>query len=129
LVACLSLAGCGAVGLPFEAGTEAGIRPAKAPKTQLVDRVNPSDLEVVREKIASVPVDHPEAKALAWQNPDTGSDGILTRLVAAPAKNCRDFATTINDSRGIRHYSGQACRSADGAWRLTAITPDDAATL
>ena len=56
---------------------------------------------------------------------------VLAGLLRLPRATgaCRAFATTISDYRGVRRYSGEACRPANGGWRLTGIVPDDTTLL
>ena len=127
IVLALSLTGCARLGLG-EASTE---RSASKPAAAVVsDHVDPSDWGMVKKALAQMPSDKPGTE-LAWQNPQTGSDGVITAL-AAMAKGggpfCRAFATTVNDIRGIRRYRGQACQTQDGSWQLTQVTVDDGTT-
>ncbi len=94
--------------------------------------VAPSDWEAVRRSIARATSDDSFDGVMAWVNPDTGSTGTLKVLDAATATNqsdCRDFETTVNDVRGIRHYRGEACRTANDRWELFDVLADDSELL
>ena len=130
----LFLGGCSSVGLgDFARGPQANATfGAKAMKASLtvVDRVDPSDWEAVRRRIAGISAD--EIARYDWSNPDTRSTGTITVLAVATAGSsatCRPFATTLSDTRGIRRYRGEACRRTDGRWQLFGIRADDAKLL
>lgn len=135
-VLALSLGGCAGLGLPFgEAGAPRTTASIKAPpkakailaSATMIENVDPSDWETVRREMAgaSETTNH----LLDWINPDTGSSGRISVAAAAERDGvlCRDFATTINDVRGVRRYRGDACLRTDGRWQLRNVTPDDAA--
>lgn len=133
----LSLGGCAGLGLPFgERGSPRTTASIKAPqqpartilaKATMIENVDPSDWETVRRELAgaSETTNH----LLDWINPDTGSSGRISVAVASQRDGtlCREFATTINDIRGVRRYRGDACLRTDGRWQLRDVTPDDAA--
>jgi surface antigen len=136
-VVALSLGGCAGLGLPGGGELITGSIPANRSVTptlvsaSVVDRVDPSDWETVRRTVAGA---SPTAgvSRIEWSNPDTGSSGTIAGLdVPTDRKGqlCRSFATTINDSRGIRGYRGDACRRTDGRWQLYGMVPDDAKLL
>jgi surface antigen len=134
----LSLGGCAGLGLPFgEAGAPRTTASIKAPRAAtartmlasatVIENVDPSDWETVRREVAGV--SETTNHLLDWINPDTGSAGTVSVAAATQRDGvlCRDFATTINDVRGIRRYRGAACLRTDGRWQLRDVTPDDAA--
>jgi surface antigen len=134
----LSLGGCAGLGLPFgEAGAPRTTASIKAPRTAtarpmlasatVIENVDPSDWETVRREVAGV--SETTNHLLDWINPDTGSAGTVSVAAATQRDGvlCRDFATTINDVRGIRRYRGAACLRTDGRWQLRDVIPDDAA--
>ena len=131
----LSLGGCAGLGLPFGAETASldtsittgSIRPTLV-SASVVDGVDASDWEAIRRAVAAVPADT-RADSLAWRNPDTGSAGTISGLDAAHPYGklqCRTFATTVNDQRGVRRYRGEACQRSDGRWQLYDMAADDA---
>lgn len=128
VVIALSMGGCASVGLPFGelSANDAGRQPVLASASG-GSSVDPSDWEAVRRVVSSAPADA-ASEGLDWSNPATGSTGAVSVLALAKddGGRCRAFATTINDSRGIRRYRGEACRRGDGLWHLRAVTPDDA---
>lgn len=128
------LGGCTGLGLPF--GDTAVDRSLTTGSVQKVSgksagKVDPSDWEAVRETIARAAGDGPE-KSLNWRNPKTGTTGtvtVLNTITATNDPNCRNFQTTLNDTRGIRHYRGEACRTASKDWRLFGVLADDSKLL
>ncbi len=127
----LSLGGCAGLGLPFGeagAGPQASLsnpaRPILA-SAVIVDQADPSDWEMVRRTAEGAPT---AASRLDWENPTTGSSGTLAIAVAVAKgpTDCRAFAMTINDMRGIRRYRGEACARPDGRTQLTSVVADDA---
>ncbi len=125
LAAAIALSGCARIGL----GEGRAARASKPAPTLVTDRVDPSDWKMVKNALAQLPEPGVSGTEMAWQNPQTGSDGTITAL-SAMAKGggpiCRAFATTVNDPRGIRRYRGQACK-IEGDWQLTQVTVDDGA--
>jgi surface antigen len=130
----VSLGGCAQLGLPM---VEADSRPSAVDRlttgatlasARVSANVDPSDWEAMRRAVATAPADR-SSGAIAWSNPDTGSDGAITASAANPGKSgklCRMLAATINDNRGVRVYRGEACQSSDGRWRIVRIAADDA---
>jgi hypothetical protein len=127
IIIVVGLSGCARVGLADVTGS---VKKQKASPTLVTDRVDPSDWKMVKNALAQMPEPGVPGAEMAWQNPQTGSDGVITAL-AAMAKGggplCRAFATTVNDTRGIRRYRGQACK-VEGDWQLTQVTVDDGAS-
>lgn len=128
------LAGCGQIGIPLGAPSSEITGSIGTPqKTDLraatTPSVDPSDWEAVRRAVAAALASGKDGPT-DWENPDTGSSGTITSTVAlADGKedNCRLFATTLNDYRGVRRFRGQICRRTNGVWQLVSVTPDDAA--
>lgn len=125
-----ALGGCAGMGLPFGEATEARMAEAKAARpisanATVIERVDPSDWETIRRSVAGVP--ETLTQETTWFNPDTGSTGTVGVSVASAVSGtfCRPFATTINDTRGIRRYRGDACLRTDGRWQLHGIRADD----
>ncbi|MCX5497432.1 RT0821/Lpp0805 family surface protein [Kaistia dalseonensis] len=137
------LAGCGLTpsGADLDMTTTGSIAPAAAPEkpsmppTQpnVVEAVAPSDWERIRLVASTSLVGLPNGGVIDWTNPDTGSNGTISPLLAArnepDGRNCRAFALTVSDIRGIRRYRGDACRATDGMWQLFDVTPEDSALL
>jgi surface antigen len=126
-----SLGGCAGLGLPFgERGTRTtAMRDAAQPKVMqanLFDRVDPSDWGSLKDAIALAPDD--ATGGIEWENPITGTTGTMAVAVAVKKGGmaCRTFATTINDTRGIRRYRGDACDPGDGMLQFRGVTADDA---
>lgn len=123
----IGLSGCARVGFADVTGS---VKPRKPAPTLITDRVDPSDWKMVKNALARLPEPGVPGTEMAWQNPQTGSDGVITALAAMAkggGQTCRAFATTVNDTRGIRSYRGQACKM-DGDWQLTQVTVDDGAS-
>ena len=129
-----SLSGCAGLGLPFGTETAAldttptgSIRPTMV-SANVVDGVAPSDWTTILNTVAASPADK-SLDSLAWRNQQTGSAGTISGLTAAFSKGdvqCRSFATTVSDQRGIRRYRGEACRSGGDHWQLYGMVADDA---
>lgn len=125
-----SLGGCAGLGLPFgDDGTRSSAalrnqRPAVM-NASFVDRVDPSDWDSVRDAIVTAP--RAATAGIDWENPITGTTGTMAVAVEAPKGGflCRTFATTINDTRGIRRYRGDACQT-NGGLQFRGVSADDA---
>ncbi|MBN8998323.1 MAG: hypothetical protein J0H54_02750 [Rhizobiales bacterium] len=121
--------------LPALAANDAalGYGPEAAPPKSVIDGVAPSDWERVRLFAATNLAQAKDGEVLDWTNADTGSNGTMTAVASSRqepgGRQCRAFALTISDLRGIRGYSGDACRSADGMWQLFDVSADDRALL
>jgi surface antigen len=107
--------------------------PAEAKAKTVIDGVAPSDWERIRLFASTSLAGARDGDVLDWTNPQTGSNGTLAALAAsrpeAGSRDCRAFALTISDVRGIRRYRGDACRTPDGMWQLFDVTPEDGALL
>jgi len=134
-IVAVALGGCAGLGLPF--GETASNQPASTGSIQKVsakgtDKVDRSDWAAVRRAIASVASERGTTGTGEWRNPKTGSSGMVTILNTVTATNdanCRNFVTTINDTRGIRNYRGEACRMSKDDWQLFGVLADDSALL
>jgi surface antigen len=130
-----ALGGCAGLGLPF--GETASNHTLSTGSIQNVsakggEKVDQSDWEAVRRAAAGVASEGNATGTSEWRNPKTGSQGTVTVLDTVTATNdpnCRNFATTINDTRGIRHYRGETCRVTDGHWQLFGVLADDSTLL
>ncbi len=90
--------------------------------------VDPSDWEALRRALATS-LDKGSATNVEWNNPDTGSSGVASATlpsVKGGIAPCRPFDTTMSDVRGVRRYTGEACRMTTGRWSLRAIKAADA---
>lgn len=124
----LSLGACAGMGLPFEAAAT-GQRPGAAlVSARVSDGVDPSDWEMVRRTIAAAPAGDADGSR-DWSNPATGSAGTVTTLAASENANCRAFAATVNDLRGVRGYRGEACAAPNGGVKLSGVVADDGVLL
>ena len=131
-VLAMVLGGCSAVGVPLGEGRVSSEATGAIPVSALItDRADPSDWEAVRRAVAGVPVDTVTSR-VEWSNRATGSSGTIALLHPPTDRGgalCRPLTATVNDVRGVRRYRGDACRSADGVWRLHGMTADDAILL
>lgn len=135
---CAGLSGCGLTpGGPeneIDMTTTGSIAPA-APtaKRSVVEAVAPSDWEHIRLTASTFIPSSANGDIIDWTNPDTGSNGTLSPVRTAQnepdGRNCRAFALTVSDVRGIRRYKGDACRATDGMWQLFEVVPEDSALL
>ena len=124
----LTLGGCAGLGLPLGERVASGpmaytgsIKPVLA-SAVAADQANPSDWDAIRRTIDGAPK---TAARLDWSNVVSGSAGSIA-IAADTGDDCRRFATTINDLRGIRRYRGSACAGADGRSQLRGVVADDA---
>jgi hypothetical protein len=124
----LSLGACAGMGLPFEQGASGQRAGAVLASARVSDRVDPSDWEMVRRTIAAAPAGNIESSQ-NWSNPATGSAGTVTTLAAGENPNCRSFAATVHDLRGVRGYRGEACAAANGGVKLSGVAADDGVLL
>ena len=136
-IALLAAALCGCSGLGLPIGEPAVDRSLSTGGIEKVSSKQPrkvaqSDWKTVRLAIAKAASDTALKGALEWRNAETGTTGTLTVLDTVTATNdpkCRNFQTTVNDVRGIRHYRGEACEIADGDWELFGVLADDSKLL
>ncbi|MCX5579575.1 RT0821/Lpp0805 family surface protein [Kaistia terrae] len=138
IMLCAGLTGCGLTpGGPeneIDMTTTGSIAPA-APtaKRSVVEAVAPSDWEHIRLTASTFIPSSANGDIIDWTNPDTGSNGTLSPVRTAQnepdGRNCRAFALTVSDVRGIRRYKGDACRATDGMWQLFEVVPEDSALL
>lgn len=124
----LSLCACAGMGLPFEAAAT-GQRPGAAlVSARVSDGVDPSDWEMVRRTLATAVASTADGSH-NWTNPATGSAGTVTALAASENQDCRSFAATVHDLRGVRGYRGEACSAANGGVKLSGVVADDGVLL
>lgn len=142
---CAGLAGCGLTpGGPetdIDTTTTGSIAPAATttappatpPQRSVVEAVAPSDWEHIRLTASTFITGAANGEMIDWTNPDTGSNGTLSPVRTAhtepDGRQCRPFALTVSDVRGIRRYKGDACRAPDGMWQLFEVVPEDSALL
>ena len=134
LLLAVGLGGCAGLGMPFEAASNQTLTTGSIHKVSAKTggKVDQSDWETVRRAIATVAAEKGAEATADWRNPDTGSSGtitILDTITATNDENCRNFATTINDMRGVRRYRGEACRMTNGRWQLFGVMADDSQLL
>lgn len=144
LVLLAGLTGCGLT--PFgndgiDSTTTGSITPAATPAPAapvkplptVVDSVDPSDWEAIRDLAARRLDGAPNGVALDWSNPDTGNSGTIAALAGAKSRDsglaCRPIALTVSDVRGVRRYHGNACRVTADFWQLSDMTADDKTLL
>ena len=134
-VLAVGLGGCAGLGLPFnEAAVDRGLSTGSIQKVSAKGngKVDQSDWDTVRRAIARAASEKTLDGTLEWRNPGTGTTGtiaILDTVTATNDPNCRNFQTTINDMRGIRHYRGEACQMSKGSWQLFGVLADDSKLL
>ena len=129
------LCGCASLGLPFdEAAVDRDLTTGSIARVSNSgqSQVAQSDWQAVRQGIARAATEPSLEGTLAWSNPDTGTTGTLTVLDTVSASNdpsCRNFQTTVNDMRGVRHYHGETCQMTKGQWELYGVLADDSKLL
>ena len=60
-------------------------------------------------------------QASTWRNPDSGHSGSYTptrSYQTASGQDCREFETTVTIDGKVERAVGNACRQADGTWRI-----------
>lgn len=130
-----SLAGCAGMGLPFtEAQSQAAFSttavPAAVVKPNISEGVASSDWASVSRAVAGIPADANPGTDYSWRNAETGSVGTVAAGAARKHSGsiCRPFEMTVNDTRGVRGYRGEACSASDG-WKLYDVVADDSTLL
>lgn len=129
------LGGCAGFGLPFgKTGVDSNLTTGTIEKTSSKhkSKVEQSDWATIRKRIARAAAEDSLSQAHAWRNPETGTTGtlmVLDTVTATNDSNCRNFQTTVNDVRGIRHYRGEACKMAKDRWELFGVLADDSKLL
>jgi len=56
-----------------------------------------------------------------WKNPDSGHAGTITPIrtyESAYNESCREYETTVTIDGRQEKATGQACRQADGSWKI-----------
>jgi len=128
VAASLPVAGCAGLGLPFgeDPVTVTGATSEDASIAE-AGGVATGDLVAIGSAISRVPEPR-GAIDLAWQNPDSGSEGRITRLATIDGvPTCRAFRTTVNAVDGLKALSGVACSNREGNWTVEGVsTADDA---
>ncbi len=64
---------------------------------------------------------NPPGQTSSWDNPESGNSGTLTPFETRRLQSgleCRDFESTITIDGREEKSRGQACRQADGTWRV-----------
>ena len=64
---------------------------------------------------------NPTGQTSNWRNPDSGNAGSYTpkrTYQTASGQNCREFETTVVVDGKTETATGNACRSADGSWKI-----------
>lgn len=127
-----ALSGCAGLGMPFGEVADQNLTTGTVQKVSSRGKVSQSDWDAVRQAVAKAAADNTSATPVNWRNPATGTTGTITihrGVSATNDPNCRNFATTINDMRGIRQYRGEACRSDKDDWQLYGVLADDSKLL
>jgi surface antigen len=63
----------------------------------------------------------PSGQSVAWRNPDTGNNGMVTplRTYQAPSgQYCREYQQTITVGGEKQQAYGTTCRQPDGSWKI-----------
>lgn len=138
LATCLALAGCaGGVNLAKvevdRSVVTGSIRPAapsghanagplksKAPETEL-------DQIAIRNAVTSADIG--ASPVLAWENPETGSRGVISEIMESREANqpCRSFRASRHAYDGIVLYQGRTCLAGHGDWQMREYKPVSAA--
>lgn len=63
----------------------------------------------------------PVGQQIVWNNPNNGHSGVITPVRDGTDQNgnqCREFQTTVTIGGQPQQAYGQACRQADGTWKV-----------
>lgn len=63
----------------------------------------------------------PIGRTIAWNNPDSGHSGTITPVNdgrSSQGEYCREYHTTVTIDGKQEQAYGQACRQADGSWKV-----------
>lgn len=99
--------------------------------THSIPAVMPEDLSVpaisgtsaIRAKLAAAMDGDGAALPLAWDDPDSGTRGMVTRIAAGRRDACRDFITTRESFDGVSLYRGELCSDDAVGWQIRAFGP------
>lgn len=61
-------------------------------------------------------------QATGWSNPDSGNKGTVTptrTYQTSTGQYCREYQQTVTIGGETEKAYGQACRQADGSWRIS----------
>jgi surface antigen len=77
--------------------------------------------EADRLKAAQALENAPTGQQTTWRNPDSGAQYTVTptRTYEASAMPCRDFTVNATVDGKPETVKGNACRQADGSWKLS----------
>lgn len=75
------------------------------------------------QRAQSTALHNADWQPVAWSNPDSGHSGTVTptRTIqhTGTGQLCREYRTTVNIGGRVEEGYGTACRTADGAWRIS----------
>lgn len=77
----------------------------------------------VQAKLAAAMDGGGAALPLAWEDPDSGTRGMVTRVAAGKRDACRDFVTTRESFDGVSLYGGELCSDDAAGWQIRAFGP------
>jgi len=89
--------------------------------------VEATDADVIKTAVATAHMTD-NVKALAWQNPETGSSGTIVAIdnfMGKHGQKCRGFKTSVDTFMGISFYNGEACQISPGEWALSWFKPSE----
>jgi len=77
----------------------------------------------IRNAVTSADLD--AAPTLAWENPETGSRGIISEIQETRESRfpCRSFRASRHAFDGILLYEGKACLAGQGNWQMRQYQP------
>ncbi len=86
-----------------------------------------SDEATVRNAVTSADIAKVGSNSVPWANTATGSAGVVSAIWEDNSGGhvCRAFKTTRHSYEGIAVFSGQACMTGSGDWKLTAFNKQD----
>lgn len=106
-------------------GADHSITNSISPQTAATgDTEQISDETTVRNAVSSADPSGISAGSIGWANAATGSRGAISSLVEAQEGDvlCRRFTTTRESFEGIALYTGKACMTEPGSWKMMAFS-------
>jgi surface antigen len=91
-----------------------------------VGRVADADLALASAAAARMLAAGTKDESAPWENPETGSRGMVTPLAAARTQDgftCRDFLASVVHEETEVWLQGEACRVHHGQWVVRSMKP------
>lgn len=94
------------------------VRPSAKPAMGKSAPENELDEIAIRNAVTSADIQ--AAPTLAWENPETGSRGLISQIRETREANlpCRSFRASRHAFDGILLYEGKTCLAGQGRWQM-----------